>query len=200
MHERIHSATEILNDKQNSDEPIPADLLAHAKGVAIFTLTKAGIGIGGQGGEGIVLLHFGDVNALAWTAPSAINFGGGSIGAQLGFTDTRYIIVLNTDDAVEHFTGSGKMTWNATATGTAGSTTGTEKVTTAELERRDIVVYKDTDGVFGGATLGSTTVERKNSINEEAYGDNVRARNILNGSVPHPASASRLYVLLDGKV
>jgi lipid-binding SYLF domain-containing protein len=197
MRERIHSATQILDQKQHSDEPIPAELLSHAKGVAIFSITKVGLGIGGQGGEGIVLLRLGD--GRSWTAPCAFNVGGGSLGAQIGFTEVHYIVVLNTDDAVRHFTTTGKVVWNGTATGTAGSDTGTEKVSTNDLEHREVVVYKDSGGVFGGATLGGTSVERKDAINQQAYGDNVRTKNILNGTVQSPKSASRLDILLDAK-
>jgi lipid-binding SYLF domain-containing protein len=200
MHERIQAATQTLDQKQASDEPIPADLLNHAKGVAIFSLTKAGLGIGGQGGEGIVLLRLGDKAVSTWSAPSAFNLGGGSLGAQIGFTEVRYIVILNTDDAVKHFTSRGKVNWDATATGTAGSDTGTAKVSTIDLERREIVVYKDSAGIFGGATLGGTSVERKDAINQQAYGDNVRTRNILDGKVPVPQSAARLYTILEGKV
>jgi lipid-binding SYLF domain-containing protein len=199
MHERIQSATQILSDKQRSDDPIPADLLSHAKGVAIFSITKVGLGIGGQGGEGIVLVHLNGMLWHSWTAPSAFNLAGGSIGAQIGYTEVHYIVVLNTDDAVRHFTDSGKLEWNATATGTAGSETGTDRASTSDLEHRDIVVYKDTGGIFGGATLGGTSVERKDTINQEAYGDDVQTKNILNGTVPPPKSADHLYRLLDGK-
>jgi lipid-binding SYLF domain-containing protein len=200
MHERIQTATQILEQKQGSDEPIPADLLNHAKGIAIFSLTKAGLGIGGQGGEGIVILRLGDKAVTTWSAPSAFNLGGGSLGAQIGFTEVRYIVVLNTDDAVRHFISKGKVNWDAMATGTAGSDTGTAKVSTSDLQRRAVVVYKDSAGIFGGATLGGTSVERKDAINQQAYGDNVRTRNILDGNVPAPKSAARLYTLLGGKI
>jgi lipid-binding SYLF domain-containing protein len=197
MHERIQSSIQILDQKQHSDEPIPVELLSHAKGVAIFSVTKVGLGIGGQGGEGIVTLRRTDLIGHSWTAPSAFNLSGGSIGAQIGYTEVHYIVVLNTDDAVRHFTHTGKVDWNATATGTAGSDTGTANVSTTDLEHRDLVVYKDSAGIFGGATLGGASVERKDSINQEAYGDDVRTRNILNGTVLPPKSASRLYHLLD---
>ena len=199
MHERIQSAVQILDQKQHSDEPIPAELLAHAKGVAIFSVTKVGLGIGGQGGEGIIFLRLVGSTGHSWTAPSAFNLGGGSLGAQIGFTEVHYIVVLNTDDAVQHFTSTGKTDWNATATGTAGSDTGTAKVSTTDLEHRAVIVYKDSNGVFGGATLGGTSIERKDAINQEAYGDDVRTKNILNGTVQPPKSANRLYNLLDAK-
>jgi len=199
MHERIHASIQILADKQHSDEPIPAELLSHAKGVAIFSITKVGLGLGGQGGEGLVVLRLGDAPGQSWSAPSAINLAGGSIGAQIGFTEVHYIIVLNTEDAVRHFTSSGKVTWNGTATGTAGEDSVTEKISTADLEHREIVVYKDSSGVFGGATLGGTSVESKDSINQAAYGYDVHLRNILNGTVPSPKSAAKMYNLLDAK-
>jgi lipid-binding SYLF domain-containing protein len=199
MQERIHTATEILSQKQHSDESIPADLLDHARGVAIFTVTKVGLGIGGQGGEGIVMVRLESPLGHSWTAPSAFNLAGGSLGAQIGFTEVRYIVVLNTDDAVRHFTSEGKVAWDAMATGAAGSDSGTAKASTSDLEHRDVVVYKDSGGIFGGATLGGTSVERKDVINQQAYGDDVRTRNILNGVVPAPQSAAHLYHLLDSR-
>ncbi len=199
MQERIQTAVQILDQKQRSGEPIPARLFNHAKGIAIFSVTKGGLGIGGQGGEGIVILSLGDKNSHSWTAPSAFNLGGASVGAQIGFTEVRYIVILNTDDAVRHFTSSGKMNWDATATGTAGSDTGTEKLSTADLEHREVIVYKNSDGVFGGATLGGTSIERKDKINREAYGENVTMKDILNGQAKAPQSADRLYILLQGK-
>lgn len=200
MPERIHDAIQILNQKQGSSEPIPVRLLNHAKGVAIFTLTKAGLGIGGQGGEGIVMVRINGVLLHSWTAPSAFNLGGASLGAQIGFTEVRYIVLLNTDDAVRHFTSSEKVNWDATASGTAGNDTGTEKVSTTDLEKRDVIVYKDSGGVYGGATFGGTSIECKDEINQKEYGTNVLLKNILNGKVSAPKSAERLYRLLDSKV
>ncbi len=200
MEERIHTAIHILKEKQESSDPIPASLLNHARGIAIFTVTQGGLGIGGKGGEGIAIVRLGAANSRSWAAPCAFNLAGASIGAQIGFTEDSYIVVLNTDEAVRHFTSNGKTSLNATASGTAGSTTATEKATTTELEHREIVIYKATGGLFGGATLGGTSIERKNSVNQEAYGDTVRAKNILNGTVPPPESAGRLYRLLNGNV
>ena len=110
LEERIHNATRILEQRQGSADPIPAEILQHAKGVAICTILKGGIGIGGQGGEGIVMVHHIDsTGALTWRAPSAFNISGASIGAQLGFSTTKYIIILNTENAVGQFVHAGKV-------------------------------------------------------------------------------------------
>ena len=197
LHRRIATATEILEKRQGSLAPIPMNVLAHARGIAIGTITKAGLGIGGQGGEGIVLLHYlGDAHPT-WSAPVAFNMSGGSVGAQLGYTTIRFIIILNSDTAVRLFTSPGKMSYDATATGTAGSDTGREGETTENLQRHAMIIYKDTGGLFGGATFGGTSVQVKDEVNQEAYGDHVYVRDILAGKVPSPRSATRLYELLN---
>ncbi len=200
MQERIQTATQILGQKQRSAEPISDAIRKNAKGIAIFTVTKGGLGIGGLGGEGIVLLRINGLMWHSWTAPSAFNLGGASIGAQIGFTENRYIVILNTDEAVRQFTSRGKIDWNAMATGTAGSDTASEGATTADIDRRDVIVYKDTTGVFGGATLGGVSIERKDEINQKAYGNDVLTDNILSGKTPSPKSTKGLVDLLDEKV
>src|SRR5271163_4616042 len=199
MSERIHNAIKIVEKRQGSSDPIPAEILQNAKGIAICTILKGGIGIGGQGGEGIILIrHLGDA-APVWRAPSAFNISGASLGAQLGFSSISYIIVLNTERAIGQFVGQGKMKWDATATGTAGVDTGVESESTRDLEKRDVLVYRDSGGLFGGATFGGSSIEVKNEINQEAYGNNIRVRDILEGKVEIPVTTVRLYTLLDGK-
>jgi SH3 domain-containing YSC84-like protein 1 len=198
LQERIYTATQILEQKQGSLSSIPPEVLAHARGVAIGTITKAGLGIGGQGGEGIVLLHYLGTTPATWSAPVAFNMSGGSLGAQIGFTTIRYVIILNTDSAVRLFTSTGKMTYDATATGTAGNDTGREGESTSDLERHAMIIYKETGGLYGGATFGGTSIQVDNEVNQIAYGDHVYVRTIFSGRVPPPDSAHRLYALLNG--
>ena len=199
MEQRIRDAIQIVEKRQGSDDPIPAEILQNAKGVAICTILKGGIGIGGQGGEGIVLIrHLGGA-APVWRAPSAFNISGASLGAQFGFSSISYIIVLNSERAIGQFIGVGKVKWDATATGTAGEDTGVESQSTRDLEKRDVLVYRDSGGLFGGATFGGSSIEVKTEINQMEYGRHIHVRDILEGKVPPPPSAQRLYDLLDGK-
>jgi lipid-binding SYLF domain-containing protein len=198
LHQRIRTATQILEERQGSVEPIPPEVLAQARGVAIGTITKAGLGIGGQGGTGIVLLHYlGDAHP-SWSAPVGFSTSGGTIGAQIGFTTIRYIIILNTDAAVRMFTSPGKVTFDAQATGTAGDDTAHEGESTDELRHHAMIIYKETGGLYGGATLGGTSVQVDDDCNQEAYGDGIYVRDILSGKVTKPGSAGHLYSLLDG--
>jgi lipid-binding SYLF domain-containing protein len=199
MEERVHNAIKIVEKRQGSADPIPAEILQNAKGIAICTILKGGIGIGGQGGEGIILIrHMGDAGTV-WRAPSAFNISGASLGAQLGFSSISYIIVLNSERAIGQFVGEGKVKWDATATGTVAGDTGVESESTRDLEKHDVLVYRDSGGLFGGATFGGSSVEVKDEINQDAYGEHTHVRDILEGRVPPPSSAQRLNDLLDGK-
>jgi lipid-binding SYLF domain-containing protein len=199
MEERIHSATQLMEQRQGSANPIPAEILQNCRGVAICTILKGGIGIGGQGGEGVVIVHhLTSDGTRVWRAPAAFNLSGASIGAQLGFTTTHYIIVLNTEGAIGQFVNSGKVKWDATAAGTAGDDTVVESESTRDLEQHAVLVYRDSGGLFGGATLGGTSIEIKDEINQDFYGPHIFIRDILEGGVPVPHIADRLYALLSG--
>jgi lipid-binding SYLF domain-containing protein len=198
LEQRIYHATRILEQRQGSADPIPTEILQNAKGVAICTILKGGIGIGGQGGEGIIMVHHADPSGTqTWRAPSAFNISGASIGAQLGFSTTKYIIILNTENAVGQFVNTGKVKWDATAAGTAGDDTVVESQSTRNLEQHAVLIYRDSGGIFGGATLGGSSIEVKDEINQEYYGPHIYIRDILEGRVTPPRSASRLYELLN---
>src|ERR1700761_2101185 len=97
MDQRIRDAIKIVEKRQGSADPIPAEILQNAKGIAICTILKGGIGIGGQGCDGIVMIRPLGGAAPVWRAPSAFNISGASVGAQLGFSSISYIIVLNSE-------------------------------------------------------------------------------------------------------
>jgi lipid-binding SYLF domain-containing protein len=190
---RIDRSIKTLDQKQHSDQPIPEALLEHAKGVAIFSLTKAGAIVGGRSGEGLVIVRTADGK---WSAPSAFNIEGVSVGAQIGFTDVKYILILNTDAAVQHFTSSGKTAWDAAASVTVDTKSATGKLAIGDLEKADTVIYRDSNGAFVGATLGSTEIYRADSVNLKAYGENGELINILNGNIVAPSVAKPLYMLV----
>lgn len=198
LEERIYNATQIFEKQQGSSNPIPLEVLQNCRGVAICSVLKGGIGIGGQGGEGIVIVHHLTAGGTrVWLAPSAFNITGMSVGAQLGFSTTKYIIVLNTENAIGQFVQSGKVKWDATAAGTAGDDTVVEGESTRELEKHAVLVYRDSGGLFGGATLGGSSIDVKNEINQAFYGPHIYIRDILEGTVKPPRPADRLYELLN---
>ncbi len=91
---------------------IPSKLLHRAKGVAIVTCCKGGLGFAGfEFGTGLVVarreeggIEGGGASSLDnWSAPSAIGIAGFAWGALLGAQVSDHVFLLMTDDAVRLF-------------------------------------------------------------------------------------------------
>ncbi len=189
MREWINEAVGILSTKQNSNTPIPREILAKARAVAIIEITRGGIGIGGSHGDGILLAR----TQKGWSAPLAFGQGGGSVGAQLGFESKKYIYVLMSDAALEQFTGDEKFKFDAKATATAGP----DHVTEEAIPQGELFVYTTkSDGAFAGATIGGQVVSVNYEVNRKAYGQGVTTAEILSGKVTAPKGTDKLHQLL----
>ncbi|KAF8928776.1 hypothetical protein BGZ58_009382 [Dissophora ornata] len=113
-------ASKILNSfidpiaAKGLDNVIPSDILSKAKGLAIFTVIKAGFLFSGRAGAGLVVARLDDGT---WSAPSAIGTGGMGFGGQIGAEITDFVIVLNNRAAVKSFTTGGNVTLGGNLSG-----------------------------------------------------------------------------------
>jgi SH3 domain-containing YSC84-like protein 1 len=195
--QRVDAAVQIVQSIQNSSTPIPAAAWDKCKGVAIIKVTKAGFVVGGQGGQGIVLRKIQKPWGPGWSAPCAFSLSGGSFGAQIGGQTQQIIFLLNTDGAIDTFTGEGKAQWEAMAGGTGGhESAGHEATSWQDLP---IAIYRANTGAYGGATFGGTTVNADRTANRAAYGPDLTTQDILSGKAKPPKGAERLTDLLSGK-
>lgn len=96
------------------DNIIPPDILSKAKGLAIFTVIKAGFLFSGRAGAGIVVARLDDGS---WSAPSAIGTGGMGFGGQIGAEITDFVIILNNRAAVKSFSQGGNVTLGGNLSG-----------------------------------------------------------------------------------
>jgi lipid-binding SYLF domain-containing protein len=78
---------------------IPQAVLRDARGLALMTVIKAGFGFSRRGGSGIVVAR----TRNGWSGPSAIGTGGVGFGLQIEAEMTGFVMVLNTDAAVDAF-------------------------------------------------------------------------------------------------
>lgn len=186
MNKLIVKAEATVSQMQETDKSIPAIVLQNCKGLAIASVTRGGIGIGGQSGDGIVIAKTGD----GWSAPSAFSTGGGSIGLQLGVETVDYVYVLNTDEAILAFTGD-KVELDAKASATAGPDHAA--AANDKLPKSDIYVYALSDGAFAGATVGGAFVKLDIDLNNEVYSNVVKVNQIISGEVPAPPLMGDLY-------
>src|SRR5207237_3701672 len=107
MQDDVDQAVTIIQRFQEIPErAIPDTVLRNAKGLAILTVTKAGFIGSARGGSGIVVAR----TPRGWSGPSAIGTGGIGVGFQAGVEVTEFVIVLNTQEAVNAFSKAGNVT------------------------------------------------------------------------------------------
>ena len=93
------AATIIERFKAVPEKAIPQAVLRDARGLAIMTVIKGAFGFSGQAGKGVVVAR----TRHGWSGPSAIGTGGAGFGFQIGGEVTEFVMVLNTDAAVQAF-------------------------------------------------------------------------------------------------
>ena len=187
MEERLTQARLSLAQVNTlKDHPSPEQMKA-AKGLALLSIGQGGVGIGGEGGGGIVLQR----NGTTWGCPYAVDLGAGTIGLQLGGQGKDVLLLFNSEDAMLDFL-EGGMQLQAVGEGTFGASTGN----TNAIKRSTIVFLKG-QGVFGGLELGALNVGPAKDVNAAAYGGASDQSAILSGKVKPPEGLSRLTRMLD---
>ncbi|KAJ3061173.1 hypothetical protein HDU99_005646 [Rhizoclosmatium hyalinum] len=192
-----HKATTILDSfRTEHGIIIPDAILKNAKGVAVLSVIKAGLGLSGRHGTGIVVARLADGS---WSAPSAIVTTGFGVGHQLGAQLTDFVIVLNTDEAVASFTKPHNFTAGANlsiAAGPFGASVEAGGQINSEAAA-PIYSYSRSQGLFAGASMEFGAISERKEVNAQAYGIDISAQQILEGFVPRPEYAMELYLALD---
>ena len=187
MATRITDANHALAEINTLAKKPSAQQMKEAKGVAIMTLAQGGIGIGGEGGGGVVLKRVGG----GWGAPYGIDAAAGTIGAQLGGQGKDVLIVFNDETSMQEFVRGG-MHLQAVAEGTGGSANGDTRSKKLGYE-----YFIKGSGLYGGAELGGLNFSPSHKVNAEAYGSMATSGEILDGKVTKPAGLSTLTGALD---
>ena len=188
---RLGRATEVFQEiMKTPDKGIPEDLLDKSACIAIVPgLKKAGLGLGGKYGKGLIMCRKLDRN---WTAPSFITIEGGSIGFQIGFTQIDVVMLFMNRKGVDKLIGD-KFTIGADASAAAGPV---GRQTAAQTNIRmdaEILTYSRAKGLFAGISLDGATLRSDKDDNRDFYGKDVDARKILlDGTVAMPAEARPL--------
>jgi len=93
---RIRMAGELIREMTAmSDADSLAQVIKSGKGVAIFpSVTKAGLIIGGQVGEGLVFLR--KPNGT-WSGPAFMGISGASVGLQIGAQSVGLVLVITNE-------------------------------------------------------------------------------------------------------
>jgi SH3 domain-containing YSC84-like protein 1 len=216
MEEEIEKATKILaklttERATNPDALIPLDILRRARGIAFIRIAKIGFGFSVKVGTGIVVARLGD-SLDSWSAPCAIGTAGVGMGFQWGAELTDFMIVLNTQEAVEAFASGNQVSLGGNvgiAVGPVGRNAGVSgNIHGGDLAQRGegggklpvkiapCYAYSHSKGLFIGISLEGAVIKPRRDVNVKFYGPDIDSRLILSGSTPPPPLAEPLYDML----
>jgi len=173
---------------------IPKAVLQRARGLAIFQVIKAGFVFSGKAGSGLVISR---LPTGEWSAPSCIGTAGVGWGLQIGADLTDFVIVLNSDEAVRAFSLGGNVTVGGNVSATAGPIGTGAGVQASLANPAPMFSYSKSKGLFAGISLDGTILIERKDANRDFYGSPIPARDILEGRVPPPEVASRMYEIIE---
>jgi len=179
---------------QSALNAIPREVLRRAKGLAIFTVVKAGFVWSVKGGSGIIIARLPD---NSWSAPSCLGTGGLGVGLQIGADVSEFVIVLNTDDAVRAFSKGGNVTIGGNLQASAGPIGTGGSINVALQNPAPMFSYSKSRGLFAGVSLEGTGLFERVETNTAFYGTKIPAADLLAGKVPPPEVASQLYDVIE---
>jgi lipid-binding SYLF domain-containing protein len=169
------------------EESIPDKLLFEAQAIAVIpSVIKAGFGIGGRRGRGLIAVRGKDGT---WSNPVFITLTGGSFGFQVGVQSTDVILVFKTARGVDSIV-SGKFTLGADASVAAGPVGRSAQASTDERLKAEILSYSRARGLFAGIALDGTRLSIDNKSNQHVYGEGNTARAIFEGRAGNGTAAT----------
>jgi len=192
MQQTVADSAQIVRDFTRLPEHgIPARVLRDAKGVAVLRVLKGGFGVSGRLGEGVVVSR---LSGGGWSGPSAIATGGGGFGFQIAGEVTQFVIVLNSQAAVNAFARGGNVQFGGALSVAAGPVGRTAEG--GVLPVAAVYTYSRSKGLFAGASLEGTLLVAQSDKNASYYGRQVTPGQILRGRVAPPRSAQPLIAAL----
>lgn len=186
-----------LADPQRAESvmsSIPKRVLVRAKGLAVFTVVKAGLGWSGKAGSGVVIARLPDGS---WSAPSCIATGGVGIGWQIGADVSEFVIVMNTDEAVRSFGLAGNLTVGGNMSVAAGPLGRGSSGMLSMGHMAPMFSYSRSRGLYAGISVEGTILVERKDANREFYGQPIPAIDLLMGKVPAPEVASAMYEVIE---
>src|SRR5262245_35611833 len=190
---RVGDATTVMAEMMDAgDKGIPKSIMEKAQGVAVFPgLLKAGIGIGGQRGRGILSAL--DKKSGTWSAPAFLTITGGSIGAQIGVQSIDLILIVNDQPGLQQLV-KNQFKVGADASVAAGPV-GRDAAAATDIQlRAQILSYSRSRGLFAGVSLEGATFSQDRDANERFYGTAYQTSQIIFdrlGGAPNPVAEWR---------
>lgn len=170
-----------------SDHGVPHDLLDKAKCIVVVPgMKKAGFILGAEEGRGFAVCR--RKGSVGWSAPAAMRAEGGSVGFQIGASESDVVLLVMNDGGMKHLL-SDKFTLGGDASGAAGPVGRDISARTDAELNAEMLSYSRSRGLFAGISLEGATLRPDGETNRELYGRESTNREILTGDFKTPASA-----------
>ena len=176
------------------DKGIPQDLLENAHCIVIVPGMKtAAFLVGGKYGKGYLSCR--NKGGDGWSAPATMRIEGGSVGFQIGGSETDLIMLVMSERGAEKLFSS-KFTLGAEGSVAAGPVGRTATAQTDLQMHAEILSWSRSQGLFAGIALEGATLRQDLDDNASLYGRKLETREIVNTGVHPPREAMRLLGLL----
>lgn len=192
---RLELSAIVLDEVMSApDKGIPRDLMQKAACVVVVPgLKKGAFIVGGKYGKGFIECRKEDG---AWSAPAAIRVEGGSVGFQIGGSETDVVLLVKNKRGIDKLL-SDKFTVGADASAAAGPIGRSSSAQTDAQMHAEILSWSRSRGIFAGISLEGATLRPDEDSNKDLYGRTIPNREIVTGSVKPPAAAARLIAGLN---
>jgi lipid-binding SYLF domain-containing protein len=188
--DRLTASAETLTDMMHaSDKGIPQDLIDKAKCVVVVPgMKKVGFIFGAKYGEGFAVCR--RQGGSGWSAPAAMRVEGGSVGFQIGASETDIVLLVMNDGGMKHLL-SDKFTVGGDASAAAGPLGRDLSAQTDAMMNAEMLSYSRSRGLFAGVSLEGATLRPDDDTNRELYGHPATNREILTGDFKTPKVAMK---------
>src|ERR1700729_452238 len=162
------SADTLIDMMKASDKGIPQDLLNKARCVVVVPgMKKAGFIFGAKYGRGFAVCR--RRGGVGWSAPAAMRVEGGSVGFQIGASETDVVLLVMNDDGMRHLLAD-KFTLGGEATAAAGPVGRDASAQTDAMMNAEMLSYSRARGLFAGISLEGATLRPDEDSDRELYG------------------------------
>jgi SH3 domain-containing YSC84-like protein 1 len=177
------------------DKGIPQELLENAHCIVIVPgLKTAAFVFGGKYGKGYLSCR--NKSATGWSAPGTVRIEGGSVGFQIGGSETDLIMLVMNERGADKLLSS-KFTLGAEGSVAAGPVGRTATAQTDAQMHADILSWSRSQGLFAGLALEGATLRQDLDDNAALYGKKLENREIVTKGVHVPKAAAKLIALLN---
>ena len=193
---RLDEAAAVFSEVMDApDKGIPQELLENAHCIVIVPgLKTAAFVFGAKYGKGYLSCR--SKGGAGWSAPGTVRVEGGSVGFQIGGSETDVIMLVMNDRGEDKLLSS-KFTLGAEGSVAAGPVGRTATAQTDAQMHAEILSWSRSQGLFAGIALEGATLRQDLDDNQALYGKRLENRRIVTGGVRPPREAEKLMGLLN---